>query len=141
MDRLRRTKTIGDLYASTCAEVRLNAYPGQVFKGTVTMGASLDPNLRTAKVRVEVVSGFMRLGCLPRPRSAAEHGSPHRGASQPSCTCTTATLSICWLRTENSAAWKSSVEIPSLKHAGRQVRIKPGERVVVNALVRSTVDQ
>ena len=46
------------------AEVRLNAYPGQVFKGTVSnIGASLDPNLRTAKVRVEVANpGLMRLG-------------------------------------------------------------------------------
>ena len=46
------------------AEIRLNAYPGQLFRGTVSnIGAILDPNLRTAKVRMEVRNpGFIRLG-------------------------------------------------------------------------------
>jgi cobalt-zinc-cadmium efflux system membrane fusion protein len=46
------------------AEIRLNAYPDQIFKGTITnIGAILDPNLRTAKVRMEVRNpGIMRLG-------------------------------------------------------------------------------
>lgn len=46
------------------AEIRLNAYPDQLFKGTINnIGAILDPNLRTAKVRVEVRNpGIMRLG-------------------------------------------------------------------------------
>jgi membrane fusion protein, heavy metal efflux system len=46
------------------AELRLNAYPGQTFTGVISnIGAVLDPNLRTAKVRVEVRNpGIMRLG-------------------------------------------------------------------------------
>lgn len=46
------------------AEIRLNAYPDQLFKGTINnIGAILDPNLRTAKVRMEVPNpGIMRLG-------------------------------------------------------------------------------
>jgi len=46
------------------AEIRLNAYPDQLFKGTISnIGAILDPNLRTAKVRMEVPNpGIMRLG-------------------------------------------------------------------------------
>jgi cobalt-zinc-cadmium efflux system membrane fusion protein len=46
------------------ADIRLNAYPGQIFKGTINnVGAILDPNLRTAKVRIEVRNpGIMRLG-------------------------------------------------------------------------------
>lgn len=46
------------------AEIRLNAYPGQSFKGTISnIGAILDPNIRTAKVRIEVANpGLMRLG-------------------------------------------------------------------------------
>jgi cobalt-zinc-cadmium efflux system membrane fusion protein len=46
------------------AEIRLNSYPGQIFKGTVNnIGAVLDPNLRTAKVRVDVRNpGIMRIG-------------------------------------------------------------------------------
>jgi cobalt-zinc-cadmium efflux system membrane fusion protein len=46
------------------AEIHLNAYPGRAFTGKVgNIGAVLDPNLRTAKVRVEVTNpGVMRLG-------------------------------------------------------------------------------
>jgi cobalt-zinc-cadmium efflux system membrane fusion protein len=46
------------------AAIRLNAYPEQIFKGTVSnIGAILDPNLRTAKVRIEVRNpGIMRIG-------------------------------------------------------------------------------
>jgi len=46
------------------ADVRLNAYPGKVFKGTISnIGAILDPNMRTAKVRIEVSNpGLMRIG-------------------------------------------------------------------------------
>ncbi len=46
------------------AEIRLNAYPDRLFKGTINnIGAILDPTLRTAKVRVEVRNpGIMRVG-------------------------------------------------------------------------------
>jgi cobalt-zinc-cadmium efflux system membrane fusion protein len=46
------------------AEIRLNAYPDRLFKGTVSnIGAILDPNLRTAKIRMQVRNpGIMRLG-------------------------------------------------------------------------------
>jgi membrane fusion protein, heavy metal efflux system len=46
------------------ADIRLNAYPGRDFKGKVSnIGAILDPNIRTAKVRIEVPNpGMMRLG-------------------------------------------------------------------------------
>ncbi len=46
------------------AEIRLNSYPDRVFKGTVSnIGAILDPNIRTAKVRIEVPNpGMIRLG-------------------------------------------------------------------------------
>ena len=46
------------------AEIRLNAYPDQVFTGTISnIGSILDPNLRAAKVRIEVRNpGIMRPG-------------------------------------------------------------------------------
>jgi cobalt-zinc-cadmium efflux system membrane fusion protein len=46
------------------AEIRLNAYPDRVFQGRISnIGAMLDPNIRTAKVRIEVRNpGIMRLG-------------------------------------------------------------------------------
>ena len=53
------TVHMGDL-----AEIRLNAYPGQVFRGKVSnIGSVMDPQIRTAKVRIEVPNpGMMRLG-------------------------------------------------------------------------------
>ncbi len=46
------------------ADVRLNAYPDQVLTGTIgNIGPVLDPNIRTAKVRIEMRNpGLMRLG-------------------------------------------------------------------------------
>jgi len=46
------------------ADITLSAYPGKVLKGTVSnIGATLDPSIRTGKVRIEVPNpGLMRLG-------------------------------------------------------------------------------
>jgi len=55
------------------AEIRLNAYADRKFKGRVSnIGAILDPNIRTAKVRIEVQNpGIMRVGMFVR---ATFHG-------------------------------------------------------------------
>jgi cobalt-zinc-cadmium efflux system membrane fusion protein len=47
------------------AEIRLNAYPDKVLKGTIgDIGAVLDPSIRTGKVRIQVENpgNLMRLG-------------------------------------------------------------------------------
>ncbi len=59
------TKTIlPSVRLGETADIRLNAYPERVFKGKISnIGAILDPNIRTAKVRIEVRNpGMMRLG-------------------------------------------------------------------------------
>ena len=55
------------------AEISPNAYPDHIFKGTVSnIGAILDPNIRTAKVRIEVQNpGILRLGMFVK---ATFHG-------------------------------------------------------------------
>jgi cobalt-zinc-cadmium efflux system membrane fusion protein len=55
------------------ADIALNAFPGRVFKGRVSnIGSILDPNIRTAKVRMEVKNpGNIRLGMFVR---ATFHG-------------------------------------------------------------------
>lgn len=55
------------------AEVRLDAYPGRAFTGRVSnIGPVLDPNIRTAKVRIEVHNpGLMRIGMFA---TATFHG-------------------------------------------------------------------
>jgi cobalt-zinc-cadmium efflux system membrane fusion protein len=55
------------------ADIRLNAYPDRVLRGTISnIGPVLDPNIRTAKIRIEVENpGLMRPGMFV---SATFHG-------------------------------------------------------------------
>lgn len=55
---------LGNVRLGEKAEIRLNAYPEQVFSGTIgNIGPVLDPNIRTAKVRIEMRNpGLMRPG-------------------------------------------------------------------------------
>ena len=59
-------------------EIRLNAYPGQVFDGTISdIGATLDPQLRTAKVRIQVPNrnNEVRLGMFATATILGSKGS------------------------------------------------------------------
>ena len=55
---------VADLHVGETADIILNAFPGQVFKGSISnIGAILDPTIRTAKVRLQVPNpGMMRIG-------------------------------------------------------------------------------
>jgi membrane fusion protein, heavy metal efflux system len=55
------------------AEIHLNAFPGKAFQGTISnIGSILDPNIRTAKVRIEVLNpGIIRIGMFA---TAVFHG-------------------------------------------------------------------
>jgi cobalt-zinc-cadmium efflux system membrane fusion protein len=57
------TVHIGDM-----ADISLNAFPDRILKGKVSnIGTILDPNIRTAKVRIEVPNpGFLRFGMFAR---------------------------------------------------------------------------
>lgn len=78
---LSSTWVICDVYENDLANVRigdsaditLNAYPDRKFRGTVSnIGSVMDPNIRTAKVRMEVQNpGIMRLGMFVK---ATFHG-------------------------------------------------------------------
>jgi cobalt-zinc-cadmium efflux system membrane fusion protein len=49
---------LGDVHRGDSAEIRLNAFPGRAFKGTVAdISRVLDPNTRTAKVRIVLGNG------------------------------------------------------------------------------------
>jgi cobalt-zinc-cadmium efflux system membrane fusion protein len=56
---------LASIHIGDSAEIHLNAFPDQMFRGRVSnIGAILDPNLRTAKVRIEVpnAGNIMRIG-------------------------------------------------------------------------------
>ena len=68
------------------AEITLNAYPDHLFKGKVSnIGMILDPNIRTAKVRIEVenpgnhAARHVREGDLPRSNHGNAYGCPGIG--------------------------------------------------------------
>jgi len=56
---------MGNVHVGQPTEIKLNAYPDKVLKGTISnIGSFLDPNIRTTKVRIEVANpgGMMRPG-------------------------------------------------------------------------------
>jgi membrane fusion protein, heavy metal efflux system len=55
---------LADVHVGETADIRLNAYPDEIYKGTINnIGPILDPAIRTAKVRIEVHNpGVMRPG-------------------------------------------------------------------------------
>jgi cobalt-zinc-cadmium efflux system membrane fusion protein len=55
---------LGNVRLGQKADIRLNAYPDQAFTGTISnIGPVLDPNIRSAKVRIEMQNpGLMRPG-------------------------------------------------------------------------------
>jgi cobalt-zinc-cadmium efflux system membrane fusion protein len=57
-------KDLRNVHLGEMADIKLNAYPDQPLKGTISnIGSILDPSVRSAKVRVEVHNpGFLRPG-------------------------------------------------------------------------------
>jgi cobalt-zinc-cadmium efflux system membrane fusion protein len=56
---------LSEVHMGQTADIRLNAYPNRTLTGTVSdIGAVFDPNIRTAKVRIQVDNPgmFMRIG-------------------------------------------------------------------------------
>ena len=121
------------------AEVRLNAYPDRVIRGTISnIGSILDPNLRTAKVRLQIENpGFMRIGMFA---TATFHGADkEHHAAVPS----TAILHLHdrdWVYTPAGTGAFRRVEVESGKMLPSNMQevisgIHAGDRVVSNALV------
>lgn len=130
---------LASVHMGETADIRLTAYPDQVFKGTISnIGAVLDPTIRTAKVRIQVRNpGLMRIGMFV---TATFHGlRPERRAAVPA----TAILHL------HDRDW---VYVPGANGSFRRVEIQaggtlpgnmqevdsglaPGARVVANALV------
>ncbi len=126
-------------------DIRLNAYPDKVFKGRVgAIGPILDPNTRTAKVRVELKNpGLMRIGMFV---TADFHGAAKTDATVPA----TAVLHLHdrdWVyepaggNTFRRVEVKGGAILPS-KAQIITSGVAPGDKVVANALeMQNTVEQ
>jgi len=128
------------------AEIRLNAYPDRVLKGRISnIGQIMDPNLHTAKVRLEVENpNLMRFGMFVTATFHGENKEQH--ASVPA----TAILHLHdrdFVYTPQQGGTFRRVEVVGgamLPGSQQEILsgIKPGDPVVANALVlQNSVEQ
>jgi cobalt-zinc-cadmium efflux system membrane fusion protein len=128
------------------ADIRLNAYPNKVLKGRIdNILPVLDPNIRTAKVRLEVANaGLMRIGMFV---TATFYGKqPETRATVPA----TAILHLHdreWVYTPVSTGHFKRLEVVTGNMLPGNLQevvsgIKPGDQVVSNALaLQNTLEQ
>ena len=128
------------------AEIRLNGYPDQVFTGTISnIGPILDPNIRAAKVRIQMHNpGMMRPGMFV---TATFRGlKKEKRAAVPA----TAILHLHdrdWVYIPLGDKQFRRVEVTSgeMLPGGMQTVVKginPGQQVIANALeFQNTVEQ
>jgi cobalt-zinc-cadmium efflux system membrane fusion protein len=120
------------------ADVRMNAYPDQVFSGTISnVGPVLDPNMRTAKVRIEMRNpGLMRPGMFV---TATFHGrSKRKFASVPA----TAILHLhdqdwVYVPVDSNRFRRTEVVTGDMLPGNLQAilsGLQPGQQIVSNAL-------
>jgi membrane fusion protein, heavy metal efflux system len=131
------------------ADVRLNAYPDQILRGRIgNIGSILDPNLRTAKVRLEVQNpGMLRLGMFA---AATFYGAKKEAHATVPATAILHLHDRNWVYMPMGGARFRRVEVV----AGNTISgepipaqvivsgVTPGQQVVANALdLQATVEQ
>jgi membrane fusion protein, heavy metal efflux system len=137
---------LANVHLGDTAEIRLNAYPDQIIHGKVSnIGAILDPNIRTAKVRIEVRNpGLLRLGMFVT--------ATFRGQTQETHTVIPATAILHlhdrdWVFVPAGTNKFQRIEVTSgITLPGNMQEvisgIKPGDHVLENALVfQNAVEQ
>jgi membrane fusion protein, heavy metal efflux system len=137
---------LGSLREGEYADLRLNAYPDKVMKGRVdNISPILDPNLRTAKVRLQVNNpGQMRLGMFV---TATFHGQQKQVRAVVPASAVLHLHDRDWVYTPAEAGrfQRTAVVGGSMLPGNMQEivsGIEPGQQVVANALVlQSSVEQ
>ena len=137
---------LAQVHLGEYADIRLNAYPNRTLRGRIgNIAQIMDPNLRTAKVRLEVENpGLMRFGMFV---TAAFHGlTKEKHATVPA----TAILHLHdrdWVYTPNEGGSFRRVEVAGGNMLPGNLQevlsgLTPGAQVVANALVlQNTAEQ
>jgi len=128
------------------ADIVLNAYPDKVFTGTISnIGPVLDPNIRTAKVRIEVRNpGLMRPGMFV---TATFHGPKNETRAAVPATAVLHLHDRDWVYVpdKDNQFRRVPVTAGNMIPGGNQeiiAGVTPGQRVIVNALqLQNTVEQ
>ena len=137
---------LANVHVGEHAEIRLAAYPGRVLTARIAnIGSILDPNLRTAKVRLEVANGgILRPGMFV---TATFHGQQELVRAVVPASAVLHLHDRDWVYVPDGDKTFRRVEVT----AGAMVPpdqqeiltgIRPGDRVVSNALVmQNTAEQ
>jgi cobalt-zinc-cadmium efflux system membrane fusion protein len=137
---------LAQVHLNDYADIHLNAYPDRVLRGRIgNIAQIMDPNLRTAKVRLEVENpSLMRFGMFV---TATFHGDARvRHASVPAA----AILHLhdrdwVYLPLDGGRFRRAEVTAGNMLPGSMQEvasGLKPGDRVVANALVlQNTMEQ
>jgi cobalt-zinc-cadmium efflux system membrane fusion protein len=130
------------------ADIKLNAYPGRTFRGRIgNIGPSLDPGIRTAKVRLEIEnSGLMRLGMFV---TATFHSTQKtvRATVPASAVLHLHDRDWAYMPIDGAASQFRRVEVVAGKMVPPNLQeilsgVRAGDRVVTNALVlQNTAEQ
>ncbi len=130
---------LASVHMGEYADIRLNAYPERTFRGQVdNIGPILDPNLRTAKVRLQVHNpGLMRLGMFV---TATFHGAQSQKRALVPASAILHLHDRDWVYVPAGGNAFRRVEVSSGKTIPPNLQevlagVAPGDRVVSNALV------
>ena len=128
------------------ADIRLNAYPGRVYQARISnIGPVLDPNIRTAKVRLELQNpGLMRIGMFV---TATFHGQSKEVRAAVPADAVLHLHDRDWVYVPAGEGKFRRVEVAAGAMLPQHMQeivsgIRPGQQVVSNALVlQNTVEQ
>lgn len=125
------------------ADIRLDAYPGRVLRGRIdNIGPILDPNIRTAKVRIQVQNpGILRIGMFV---TATFHGQTQQVRAVVPAAAILHLHDRDWVYVPSGGQAFRRVEVVSGNMLPGNMQevlsgIQPGDRVVSNALVLADV--
>ena len=132
---------LGDVHIGDPAEIRLNAFPNRVFKGSVSdVSRVLDPNTRSAKVRIELANrdGAFRPGMFAVATFRSRKQKPHLVVP---ATAIMRLQDKDWIfRKETANSFRRlEVQTAGLSDGLQQIRqgAKVGDELVANALAFS----
>jgi cobalt-zinc-cadmium efflux system membrane fusion protein len=138
--------SLAQVHLGDLADIHLNAYPNTALQARVSnIGAILDPNLRSAKVRLEVENpGIMRLGMFA---TAVFHGQDTQTHAAVPATAILHLHDRNWVFAPNGNGYFRRLEVVAGAPLPGNMQeivsgLQPGAQVVQNALVmQNTVEQ
>ncbi len=137
---------LASVHVGETADIRLNAYPGKVLTGRISnIGPILDPNIRTAKVRLAVQNpGLLKVGMFV---SATFHAQKQETHAVVPASAILHLHDSDWVYVPDGDKQFRRIEVVTGQVLPNNLQeivkgIEPGQKVVTNALVlQSTVEQ